>query len=282
MPTQTYTPTAAWNNTSQYQQNGDVSDAPVAQSTGQDAMNNVAYLTGANTLKQVRQLATVTDLAALKALTTQRDQDYFILDSNKRMYQYDSGSAATADDYAIVQPTSGGGRYILQSSAVPETTAKRWVVPGPACFVPGRSATTLPVVNLAAVASSDITNADATGAAMDAYAVFNDFNPGDVISEIEMVGVLVNSTADITANFFLISSVDGATSPVVSNIGSRSSPASAGVFTTSTAVGPYTIPAAPGHYSVVAEIVLTNTAGTTEDAKLSWVALNGTRSYIRE
>lgn len=282
MPTQTYTPTAAWNNTSQYQQNGDVSDAAVAQLTGQDALDNLAYLTGANTLSQVRRLATVADLAALKALTTQRDQDYFTLDSNKRMYQYDAASAATADDYSVVQPTSGGGRYILQSSAVPETTAKRWVVPGPACSAPLVAATSLPAVNLSGAATANIANTDATGATMTVYATFNDFSPGDVISEVELVGSLINSTADITADFFLVSAVDGATAPAVTNIGSRSSPASAGAFTTSTAVGPYTVPAATGHYSVVAEIALTNTAGTSEDAKLSWVALNGTRSYIRE
>lgn len=282
MPTQTYTPTATWANTSTYQQNGDVSDATVLQQTGQDAMDNVAYLTGANTNTQVRQLATVADLAALKALTTQRDQDYFILDSNKRKYQYDSASAVTADDYAVVQPTSGGGRYILQSSAVPETTAKRWVVPGPACSAPLVSATSLPAVNLAGAATANIANTDATGAAMTVYATFNDFSPGDVISEVELVGSLVNSTADITATFFLISAVDNATAPVVTSMSTRTSPVAAGAFTTSASVGPYTVPAATGHYSVVAEIVLTNTAGTSEDAKLNWVALNGSRTYIRE
>lgn len=282
MPTQTYTPTATWGNTGQYQENGDVSDATLLQNTGEQAMDNLAYLTGAYNLTQVRQLATVADLAALKALTTQRDQDYFVLDSNKRIYQFDSGSAATGDDYSVVQPTAGAGRYILAASAVPQTTNKRWVVSGPACSAPLVGATSTPVVNLAAAATANIANTDATGATMTVYANFGTFEPGDILSEIEVVGSLVNAAADVTATFYLISAVDGATAPVVTSMGSVSSPAGAGAFTVSSNVGPYTVPAATGNYTVVASIVLTGVAGTSQDAKLSWVAINGSRAYIRE
>lgn len=278
MPTQTYTPTASWNNTSQYQQNGDVSDAAVAQLTGEDAMDNIAYLTGANNLTQVRQLSTVADLAALKAVTTQRDQDYITLDSNKRMYQFDSGSAATGDDYSVVQPTSGTGRYILQSSAVPKSTTHRWVASGWS----GTFSTTVSsgLFTIDGGGRPVVTNNSAGGTTITAVFQFNDFNLGDVISQLEISGTLTNAAADVTATFYSLACTSGSSAPTVTTLGTVSSPASAGAFNMQSALGsPVTITAG---LSVLVSVDLTNDAGTASDAKLYFVALDGTRSYITE
>lgn len=272
MPTQTYTPTATWGNTGQYQENGDVSDATLLQNTGEQAMDNLAYLTGAYNLTQVRQLATVADLAALKALTTQRDQDYFILDSNKRIYQFDSGSAATGDDYSVVQPTAGAGRYILAASAVPESTTRRWVIS--ALDMVQEDVAGLAVWNDAAqrLEDSDSQNALIRGQ-------FGPFNAGDVITSIECAGR--NSGGTLTATFYQSTNNSGATSPTIVALGTLTLNSGANQAVTSSAAPlPITIPG--GSSSCMVNVVVDFQAGAGDVVYLYWCALNGTRSYIRE
>lgn len=276
MPTQTYTPSASWNNTSQYQQNGDVSDAAVLQLTGQDALDNIAYLTGGNTNSQVRQEATVADLAALKALTTQRDQDYFVLDSNKRKYQFDSGSAATADDYAVVQPTAGGGRYIL-INAVPNSTTIRRVQTA--------------VAGVWTVSAGTLTRDPSNGRVShngggphDGYFEFTDLNAGDVISEIELAGNanVGGGGVNIDANFYLIRANDGDTSPTITALGTLQIAAGAGNTAAQLAAAPLPITIASGANKSKIVAYVTNTTGAPTTVYTYWVALNGTRSYITE
>lgn len=286
MPTQTFNPTATWHNTSQYQENGDVTDAAVgAAATGEDAMDNIAYLTGARTNTQVRQLGTVADLAALKAVAAgdRRDQDYLILDSNKRVYQFDSASAATGDDYSVVTPNAGTGRWILAASAVPQTTAMRWVKMA-AAMVPDIFVVAGEYNN--AMASGYVSfGSGATGDNW-LYAEFDEFAPGDVISEIELVGNLTtDGTAQVEATFYSNAAADAGTSPTVTSLGTLVDPGpSTGNFTTSSTAAPLpiTIPAAPSKTKVTVKVLLKNTGGVANAARLYWVALNGTRSYITE
>lgn len=279
MPTQTYTASATWHNTSQYQQNGDVSDATVLQKTGEDALDNLAYLTGGASNSQIRQEATVADLAALKALTTQRDQDYFVLDSNKRKYQFDSGSAATADDYAVVQPTAGAGRYIL-INAVPKTTSKRWVKTALSWVIQNDD------TSLVRDGANGRVRAGGSSPVANVFiAEFTDINPGDVISKIEVCGNGDIGAPDvaISATFYLISADTGATTPTIVNLGTvATTPGGGAQAVTATAAPlPITIPAATECDRVVAQISC-DTTGAALQAYFYWVALEGTRSYITE
>lgn len=280
MATQTFNPSATWHTTSQYQENGDPSDATVgAAVTGEDAMDNLAYLTGDKANTQVRQLGTVADLTALKAVASgsRRDQDYLFLDSNKRLYQFDSASAATGDDYSVVQPSSGTGRWILCASAVPKNTTKRWVVSAVA------------MTNSTAAGNfTDPTPASGrvlfNGSNCKAWAEFEGFNAGDVISEIEVCGNanVGGGGGNIAATFYQVSAADGATSPTVTSLGTVTITAGTGnAAQQSTAAPlPITIPDGTSAYKVVAEVSMT--LGGPDSVYLYWVALNGTRSYITE
>jgi hypothetical protein len=56
----------------------------------------------------------VADLTAFKAInTTVLPDKTIILCENLGLYRYDSSSTATADDFFIIAPTTGGGRWIL-------------------------------------------------------------------------------------------------------------------------------------------------------------------------
>lgn len=274
MPTQTYTPSATWHNTSQYQQNGDVSDAAVLQKTGEDALDGLAYLTGGNTLSQVRQEATVADLAALKALTTQRDQDYFVLDTNKRKYQFDSGSAATADDYAVVQPTVGGGRYILVGSAVPKTTSLRKQV----------QATAMPFTESAGGTTRDMANGrvvNSGGGTTTLYCEFEGLNLGDVISGIEFAGNanVAGGGFNIVATFYRVNQASGAVTPTVTLLGTLTITAGTGNSAQTSAAAPLPITIVAGDV-VCCEIV--GTSGAPTSGYVYWAAVNGFRAYITE
>lgn len=60
-------------------------------------------------------LPAVADLAALKALTAAQRADMSLVDVDTLgVYKFDGASAATADDYQVVAPTVGSGRWLLQ------------------------------------------------------------------------------------------------------------------------------------------------------------------------
>lgn len=274
MPTQTYTPTASWNNTSQYQQNGDVADATIAQLTGQDALDNVAYLTGGNTNTQVRQLATVVDLADLKALTSQRDQDYFVLDSNKREYQFDSGSSATGDDYSVVQPTTGGGRYILQSSAVPKSTSKRWATSG---YLYVQLDTSGTVARDTTTGHARVTHPN--NATLYHSFGSGQFNAGDVISGVEAVLQNGSGCTSVTT-VYLVRTAAAGTAPTVTTLATLSGTGLTANITSSSAPLPVTLEAGDQITAVTVLNTSGGSGGTT--STVVWVALVGTRSYITE
>lgn len=274
MPTYTYTPTDTWHNDAQSQQNADVSDATLLQQPGQYALDNLVKLTGLNTANSVRRIATVADLAALKALTTQRDQDYFALDSNKRVYQFDSGSAATADDYAIVQPTVGAGRYIL-TNAVPKSTTRRWVVSSVGFTSEDWTNATVDIANARIVCN---------GGAFTGYAHFHGLKAGDIVTGIELCGNanVGGGGNNIVATFYKVEADSGDIVPTVTNLGALTITAGTGdsIQTSAVAPLPITIPEGSDHDAIVVEIALGGGAPTTNH--LYWVALNGTRSYITE
>lgn len=277
MPTQTYTPAASWNNTSQYQQNGDVTDATIAQLTGQDALDNIAYLTGSNTRTQVSQLQTVADLAALKAVAAadRRDQDYCLLDTanGERLYKFDSSSAGTGDDYAIVTPNAGTGRWHLVN-AKPKTTTLRKQV----------QATAMPFTQTATGTTRDMANGrivNSGGGTTTLYCEFEGLNLGDAISGIEFAGNanVAGGGYNIVATFYRIAQASGATTPTITALGTLTITAGTGNSAQTSAAAPLPITIVAGDV-VCCEIV--GTSGAPTSGYVYWAAVNGTRSYITE
>jgi hypothetical protein len=269
MASTTVTPTATWHNTSLQQSNGDVTDVAVgAAVTGRDAMDNIAYLTGGNTLTQVRREATVADLAALKSLTTQRDQDYFVLDSNKRKYQFDSGSSATADDYSVVQPTSGTGRYILQSSAVPQSTSKTWSLSGSAFF--GLFASShQPTYTYSTGQIQSNSNDSPT-----VQGTFSGFNPGDVLSSANVLCVSGGTPGNCTVTIYV--NTPGDSSNTITTLGTATLSQPVSTVTTINFGTPYTYVEGD---TVYATVYLSGGTGTWT---LKSARIFGTRSYITQ
>ncbi len=280
MPTQTYTPAATWSNTSQYQQNGDVTDATIAQVGGQDALDNLAYLTGSNSRSQVSRVQTCTDLAALKAIAAadRRDLDFCVLDTStgERLYKFDSAGAGTGDDYAIVTPNAGTGRWHLVNVQPKSTTLRRVIS---AVAMTNESAG-------GAFTTPDAANGrlSHTGSQLDVWCQFQGFNAGDVISEIEVAGRTNLGTAGgtITATFYLIEADDGDVVPTVTSLGAVV--IAAGQPNTATQANgaplPITIPAGADRDVIAVHIVMA--MGAADQEYLFWVAINGTRAYITE
>lgn len=276
MPTQTYTPTASWNNTSSYQQNGDVSDATVLQLTGQDALDNLAYLTGLNTLDAVRRISTVADLAALKAITTHRDEDVIIIEGGAA-YQFDSASAATSDDFAVVTPTAGGGRW-KRMSAIPKSTTLRRVIPAVSMvYTHTTGGATGPDDANGRVTSNGGGTATLRGR-------ITGLNAGDVITEIQLVGNanVAGGGNDIVATFYLYQADDGDTSTTVTTLGTLTIPAGTGASEQAATAAPLpiTIPEGASHDCI--HVVITNTSGAVTSNYIYWAAVNGTRASITE
>lgn len=275
MATTTYTPSATWHNTSLQQANADVSDATILQQPGQYAQDCIAYLTGSNTRTQVSRIQTCTDLTALKAIgsSDRRDLDFCVLDTanGERIYKFDSSSSATGDDYAVVTPASGSGRWHLLN-AKPKSTTLRRVVAGMSCVENSGDTMTR------------------TSAAQDVYATypatgtvwgrFNTFNVGDVISEIELAGFCSTSNT-LSVEFFHVASTDGGTSPTVTSLGTLSI-SGGGATTTSSSSAPLPITMAEGdQLTFMATFDASGGSGGTT-SKLRWCAVNGTRSYITQ
>lgn len=271
MSTQTYTPSASWNNTSQYQQNGDVSDGAILQVTGQDALDNIAYLTGSNSRTQVSRIQTCTDLTALKAIgaSDRRDLDFCVLDTanGERLYKFDSGSAATGDDFAVVTPASGTGRWHLVN-AKPKSTSKIWGAAGSAFFGVFDSAN-LPTYDFAAGTLASNANDSAVVSLRIA-----DLNVGDVLSSLKVLCTSAGtpSATDITA--YVITPADGGNT--VTTLGTANITQPTASVTTITFGTPYTVVEGDS-----VQVVVSYGSGTG-----TWTITNarlmGTRSFITQ
>lgn len=130
-----------------------------------------------------------------------------------------------------------------------------------------------------------------TDAAQDIYATypatatargrFNDFNAGDVISEIELVG-FCSASNTLSVEFFHVASADAGTSPTVTSLGTLSISGGGVNTTTSSTSAPLPITLAAGdQITFTAAFDASGGSGGTT-SKLRWAAVNGTRSYITE
>lgn len=266
MPTQTYTPSATWHNTSQYQENGDTTDAPTAQDGGFKALDNIAYLTGGNTSDAVSRVQVTNSVATLKLIgsSARRDRDTCMIDGSGVVYLFDSGSSATGDDYSVVTPATGTGRWILQANAVPQsTTIKRTLY--------GINFTGYDVSNVGVAWSIDVStmtlglyhNGNYT-----VYGMIHDFNAGDVLSTIDF------TETDESTNVTTLTAYHVTSSGTVTNLGNRT--------TTGTITLSPTVTWATGDTLIFSANLDASSGSGGTRARLTKVVVNGTRSYIRE
>lgn len=275
----THTPTQTWHATGTYVLTGEVITESVAKEVGTFAMDNVARLVGTAagaTPQGIRRGATVADLAALKAIAAadRADQDYVAIDTanGERLYKFDSAGAGTGDDFAIITPDAGTGRWHLVG-AKPKSTTHRWLA--------GVGKITVDLVAPNAV--QDIPNGRfvCNGGNGTLYAEFDDFNAGDVVSSVELAGNanVGGGGANIVAAFYRMSAVLAATTPTMTALGTVTIAAGAGNTNSTVSAAPLPITLAIGEKVVV--LLTCNTAAPITDY-IYWVALNGTRSFITE
>ena len=279
----TYTPTQTWHATATYVLTGETITETVAKDLGANAMDNIASLVGTAagaTPQAIRRIATVADLAALKAIAAadRADRDYVVLDDTKRVYQFDSASAVTGDDYATVTPNAGTGRWILAASSVPRTTSLRKALLAISMDIfegtPGAS----PIKDRA---NGRVTCAG--GGAVTLTGQIEGLKAGDVITEIQLVA---NANAggggtDVVATFTMVEVDDGSTTPTMTTLGTLTRAAgTSGEVAATAAPLPITIPDSPDCDVIHVEITCTSGAPTT--SYIYWVAVNGTRANITE
>lgn len=277
MPTTTYTPTATWSNTSSRQANGDVSDETIISAPGRAALDNIAYLTGSNTRTQVSRIQTCTDLTALKAIgsSDRRDLDFCVLDTanGERLYKFDSGSSSTGDDYAVVTPASGTGRWHLVG-AKPKSTSKRWVSAG---YQAVQLDTSGAVARDVSTGHARVTYpANAT-----LYHQFGagDFNAGDIISSVEAVIQNGSGNTTVTTVYHLRSAAAG-TAPTVTTLATLNGTGVVANITSSAAPLPITMETGDQITAVTVFDTSGGSGGTT--CTVVWVGLAGTRTAITE
>lgn len=281
----TYTPTQTWHATATYVLTGETITETVAQDLGTSAMDNIASLVGTAagaTPQAIRRIATVADVAALKAVAVadRADRDYVVLDDTKRVYQFDSSSAATGDDHAVVTPTAGTGRWLL-TNAVPRYTHIRLVLPA-AGMIPDPVSACSPDYNNA-IASGYTSWANVSSGGNYVSGCFTGLNPGDVIDTIELAGNLTtDATAQVEASFYTMTCADGASSPTMAALGTTlTDPSATGNFVDTDSVA-FTIPGDTSTAAVVVKVLMKNTGGVGSAARLYWVALRITRTYITQ
>lgn len=275
MATTTYTPSATWSNTSSRQANGDVSDEAVLSAVGRAALDNIAYLTGSNTRSQVSRIQTCTDLTALKAIGTsdRRDLDFCVLDTanGERLYKFDSSSSATGDDYAVVTPASGSGRWHLVN-AKPKSTTLRRVLAGALCVSDDT------VTRGTAEQDMQVFYPNNTATC---WGSITGFNVGDVVSEIE-VASRCSASNTLSVIFYHVASADGGTTPTVTTLGTISLSGGGVDTTTSSSSAPLPVTMAEGdQITFKATFDASGGSGGTSSI-LRWCAINGTRSYITQ
>lgn len=276
MPTTTYTPTATWSNTSSRQANGDVSDEAVLSATGRAALDNIAYLTGSNTRSQVSRIQTCTDLTALKAIGTsdRRDLDFCALDTanGERLYKFDSGSSSTGDDYAVVTPASGSGRWHLVN-AKPKTPTLRRVVPGVEFKPAVDYAPTAPAVSFTTM-ERRVYYPDT----LILTAQIDALNADDVISQIEMACDHSAASMTLSAIFYHVRTAAGATAPTVTTLGTLTVAGGTAANTTASC----SVTWVAGDYILIKATADASGGSGGTYCGLIFCAVNGTRAYITE
>lgn len=279
----THTPTQTWHATGTYVLTGEVMTESVIKEVGTFAMDNVARLVGTAagaTPQGIRRIATVADLAALKAIAAadRADQDYVALDTanGERLYKFDSTGAGTGDDYAIVIPNAGTGRWHLVGTA-PKSTTLRKMVPALEWAIELNDTT---IVRDSA--NGRVRQGGGSNQADVWIARFKDLNVGDVISSIEIAGDGDIGVPDvnIVGTFYRISGALAATTPTVTLLGTVTVVAGGGAQNITANGAP--LPIIIGGNDVIVVSIACNTTGAGPQVYLYWVALNGTRTSITE
>lgn len=264
--TQPYTPSASWHETTVYQPNGAKSDGLSLIQAGLYALDNVAYLTGANTSSAVNRLATVANLAALKAITGQRNEDYTTA-KGLGLYQFDSSSALAPDNLLVVAPDVGTGRWLMRAG-LPSGGgggALRRMLPG-SVFAPAQD-----VDNYIGTTWAYSQKAVAWPSKFHFVAHSNDFLAGDVITSLDFREDCT-PYARVTLTAYHVRSTSGTSAPTVTNLGNRTA---TGTLTLSP-----TITWAEGDclvFDAYLDPTLPGSGPGTTEAILTFVAINATR-----
>lgn len=276
----THTPTQTWHTTGQYVLTGEFITESISKDLGANAMDNIARLVGTAagaTPQAVRRIATVADLAALKAIASadRADQDYCAIDTanGERVYKFDSAGAGTGDDYAIVTPNAGTGRWHLVNAA-PKTSVRRVTALG------------VKLIN-----ETDITYGGrdfATGKASWGIAsngtnyghVFEqqEFNAGDIITDFYLIGEHSNNADQIDVTVYKVTSTDGGTSTTATSIGTGTKTGVTGAYELNINLTDTTVPEGTTSMSFMVKILHTHNT----NVQISKFGLKVTRSYITE
>jgi hypothetical protein len=225
----------------------------------------------------VSRIQTCTDLTALKAIGTsdRRDLDFCVLDTanGERLYKFDSGSSSTGDDYAVVTPASGSGRWHLVN-AKPKSTSKRWVTAGANAVKEDGGGT----VDRSATTGHARIYHPGTATLWHQFGA-GEFNAGDVITGVE--AVLQQSTGNTTVTtVYHLSSAAAGTAPTVTTLATLSATGATANITSSAAPLPVTMAAGDQIVTRTVFDASGGSGGTT--CIVVWVALTGTRTYITE
>ena len=117
MPTN-LTETATYDATITVPADGDARTALSVEIPFQALANRSKYLNTLTGTTGVTKIKTVADNAALKALTGMATGDVVKQTDIRVLYVYDSGSATPEHNGIIVEPTTGGGRWFADFSAI--------------------------------------------------------------------------------------------------------------------------------------------------------------------
>ena len=271
MPTQTYTPSASWNNTAQYQQSGDRTNAPIAQDGGLKALDNIAYLTGSNTSSSVRRLAIYPTLSDVKNIPSafRRDEDSVMVadPATAGIFTFYAASTATADDYYVLQPAAGTGRWLRGSVMSPESTSVRDIITGADLTAKGIDMTD---VKYASFGGSYIQG----NGPEELYGSFGSrFNSGDVLTSLDVYLAVAGGGAEISV---LVEHYrySGAGAPTRTTL--------ATITTSGNTVLGTPVTWSKDDRLFVTAYMNASAAPAGSAAYLYWIAANATRSYIRE
>lgn len=117
MPTN-LTETSTFDATITVPADGDARTAASVVTPFQSLANRSKYLKTLTETTGVQKIRSVADNAALKALTGMASGDVVKQDDIRVIYVYDSGSATPEHNGIIVEPTTGGGRWFADFSAI--------------------------------------------------------------------------------------------------------------------------------------------------------------------
>lgn len=267
----TYNPTATFHTSSSIQTNGQVADATSLAQAGADALDNVAYLTGDRQNTGVRRIGSVSNLLALKNLDTPdmfapeiRDEDFIFVESIRALFQYDYTSVATGDNYSVVTPNSGTGRY-LRTNNLPASTTMAWTVAGSEFWAQVDPAH-LPTYDMQNGTLSRNPNDTATF-----QAGISGPQDGDVLTSVTLLLETTGTPGDTDVEVLAFRPADPTTITTLGTATYADPVTSAQTITFGT---PYTFQAGD---RIVCNV---DFGGGTGTWVLSWVTLNGTRNFI--